>query len=550
MAKSPLLRSLLWVHRQVIGARHTGMPVTEFAPYATEMRQRRRDFLKNAAGAVALGAGLAALPTSAHAVTPTCRRRSSVAIIGGGMAGLNCAWELKQKGVRATIYEAAKRVTGRIITDRSTFAAQGMFCDLGGEYIDTGHTTMRAIARRYHLPLLDYRDDAEQIENYFDFGGQRRTVQQVLTAYEPIAETIDAAYEEFEDPDGTVTFDNHNGGERLDSLSIRAFLAPIAAPGWIKKLLEVAYTQEFGLDADVNNCINLIYMISTEVKKMKQRGEFDLFGISDERFHCKLGNDAIPRALADDLAPGQITLERKLTAVRSCADGRYVLTFACGPEVIARHVVFALPFTMLRTVDLSGVSLPDWKLNAINHNSYGMVSKIFTGHTRPIWREQGFIGNALSDQPFQSTTETNRMQEGTTGILENYTGGTRALQVAQGTTAQQVSTFHDQVERLFPGLKASYNGRKIRVAWSEYPFTRAAYSSYSVGDYTTIAGAEPIRVGNLHFCGEHTTIDFQGWMEGAARTGADVAVEVGADLGVCPPAIRTNQRLRTATANA
>lgn len=548
MAKSPLVRSLLWAHRHVVGARHLGMPLDEFVGHAKEVRQRRREFLKQCAGAVALGAGLAALPTSAHAANPN-HQQPKVAIIGGGMAGLNCAWELKQKGVRATVYEAAKRVTGRIFTDRTTFAEQGMFSDLGGEYIDTEHTAMRKIAKRFGLAMHDYRDDADLIENYYDFGGQRRTVQQVLNAYEPIAETIDAAYDEFTDPNGTVTFQDANGGERLDSLSVRAFLAPIAAPNWIKKLLDVGYETEFGLDGDVNNCINMIYLISTEVQKMKKKGVFDIYGTSDERFHCKLGNDAIPKALANDLASGQIDLEHRLTAVRCRADGKYVLTFACGPEVIADHVVFALPFTMLRTVDLSGVDLPAWKRRAINQNGYGQITKVITGHTRPVWREQGFIGNAMTDQAFQSTTETNRMQPGSTGILENYTAGTRALQVAQGTVSQQVQTFHNQVERIFPGLKATYNGNKVRMAWSDYPFTRAAYSSYRVGQYTTIAGAEPIRVGNLHFCGEHTTIDYQGWMEGAARTGADVAIEVGADLGVCAPCERVNQRRGAPTAN-
>jgi monoamine oxidase len=549
MAKTPLLRSLLWAHRQVLGARHLGMPVKEFAEQAKEVRQGRRDFLKSCAGVAAIGAGLSLLPTSASAATTSCVQ-PSVAIIGGGMAGLNCAWELKQKGVRATIYEASKRTTGRIFTDRTTFASQGMFSDLGGEYIDTGHTVMRALARRYQLPMLDYRDDADLIDTYYDFGGQRRSVQEVLTAYEPIATVIDAAYDEFIDPDGTVLFNNPNGGERLDSLSVRAFLAPIAAPNWIKKLLDVAYETEFGLDGDVNNCLNMIYLISTEVKKMKRKGVFDAYGVSDERFHCALGNDAIPRAVANDLASGQIVLEKKLTAVRTRTDGRYTMTFATGPEVTADHVVFALPFTMLRNVDLTGLNLPSWKINAINNNGYGMITKVITGHTRQVWREQGFIGNSLSDNFFQQTTETNRMQPGSTGILENYTGGSHALQVAQGTVAQQVTRFHNQVERLFPGLKSTYNGNKVRMAWSDYPFTRAAYSSYTVGQWTTIAGAEPIRVGNLHFCGEHTTTDFQGWMEGAARSGADVAAEVGADLGLCPATPRSSNRPGCLVANA
>ena len=44
-----------------------------------------------------------------------------------------------------------------------------------------------------------------------------------------------------------------------------------------------------------------------------------------------------------------------------------------------------------------------------------------------------------------------------------------------------------------------------------------------------------MREGNLHFAGEHTSLDFQGWMEGAAETGAFVAAEVLNDLGIAYP---------------
>ena len=549
MAKTPLARSFLWAHRQILGAKRLGMPVSEFVGQVAEARTRRRDFLKSCAGAAALGVGLAGLPGGRAEAEEFRPHLPTVAIIGGGMAGLTCAWELKKRGIRSTIYEASTRVNGRILTDRTTFASQGMFSDLGGEYIDTWHTSMRSIARRFDLTLLDYAEDAPLIDNYYDFENRRRTTQELLSAYEPIAAAIDAAYDEFDKPNGTVLFDDANGGERLDSLSVRAFLAPITAEPWIKKLIEVGYEAEFGLDADQCNCLNMIYLISTEVKKMKHKNVFDFYGGSDERFHCAQGNDAIPQAVANDLASGQVALERRLSAVRTLSDGRYCLTFTGGPEVTVNHVVFALPFTMLRTVDLSGVTLPTWKQIAINEMALGDITKVITGHTRRVWREQGFIGNSYSDRFFQTTTETSRMQPGTTGILENYTGGSHALQMAQGTVASQVTFFHDQVENLFPGVKATYNGNKVRMAWNQHPFTRGAYSSYRVGEYTRFAGAEPLRVGNLHFCGEHTTVEWQGWMEGAARSGLDAAKEIASDLGLEVPSARTRQHPGTLSAS-
>ena len=58
------------------------------------------------------------------------------------------------------------------------------------------------------------------------------------------------------------------------------------------------------------------------------------------------------------------------------------------------------------------------------------------------------------------------------------------------------------------------------------PFNRASYSAYTVGQYVKFAGTEGEPVGNFHFAGEHTDFDNQGYMEGAANSGARVAQEI------------------------
>jgi monoamine oxidase len=55
---------------------------------------------------------------------------------------------------------------------------------------------------------------------------------------------------------------------------------------------------------------------------------------------------------------------------------------------------------------------------------------------------------------------------------------------------------------------------------------RASYSFYRVGQYTAFAGYEAVRQGGVLFCGEHTSIDFQGFMEGGASEGKRAAKEL------------------------
>ena len=74
-------------------------------------------------------------------------------------------------------------------------------------------------------------------------------------------------------------------------------------------------------------------------------------------------------------------------------------------------------------------------------------------------------------------------------------------------------------------------GSAVRMHWPTHPHTKGSYACYKPGQWGTW-GEEGKRVGNLHFCGEHCSLDFQGFMEGAAETGAMVAVEILDDLGV------------------
>jgi hypothetical protein len=50
------------------------------------------------------------------------------------------------------------------------------------------------------------------------------------------------------------------------------------------------------------------------------------------------------------------------------------------------------------------------------------------------------------------------------------------------------------------------------------------------GQYTKFSGVEREQEGNVHFCGEHTSIDFQGYLNGAVETGERAADEVIAAL--------------------
>src|SRR5262249_61087768 len=99
-----------------------------------------------------------------------------IVIIGAGLAGLSCAYELRQAGIAADLYDANDRVGGRCWTRRGDFA-EGQIAEHGGELIDQGHTAMRQLAQSLGLDLDNLlAAEANGTEELYYFDGQPYTV--------------------------------------------------------------------------------------------------------------------------------------------------------------------------------------------------------------------------------------------------------------------------------------------------------------------------------------------------------------------------------------
>jgi monoamine oxidase len=83
---------------------------------------------------------------------------------------------------------------------------------------------------------------------------------------------------------------------------------------------------------------------------------------------------------------------------------------------------------------------------------------------------------------------------------------------------------------VLPGATKAWNGKAAIDYWPGYQWTKGSYSYWKVGQYQRFAGMEARRQGNCFFAGEHTSIDFQGYLNGAVETGQRAAGEILADL--------------------
>jgi len=127
----------------------------------------RREFLKLAGARVALEA----LPVRAQ-VGAT----KTVVVIGAGIGGLSCAYELMKSGHDVTVLEASNRTGGHVLTLCEPFA-DGLYADAGAEnFTKPGYDIVWAYTKEFDLNVLPY-GNRERVLRWS--GGQLRNDEQL-----------------------------------------------------------------------------------------------------------------------------------------------------------------------------------------------------------------------------------------------------------------------------------------------------------------------------------------------------------------------------------
>lgn len=454
-----------------------------------------------------------------------------VGIVGAGLAGLACGWELHRRGVSVTLYEASDRTGGRCFSMGGQFPGPvdfpGQVIERGGEFIDTGHKMMIGYAREFGLELEDVNKEPGEVAYYF--GGARIPEKKVVEEFRAF---VPAMRKDLRTLSSAPSADDFTPADReLDLLSLREYLQSRGAADIVRHVLDTAYQIEYGLDTDQQSCLNFLLFIHAD-----RRSKFTPFGVfSDERYHIVRGNQGVAQGLSERLN-GRILPGMELQRVRKTAGGRVELGFRNGLARVHDVVVLAIPFTVLRLVDLdASLDLPLWKRQAINELGYGTNAKMMIGFSRRTWLDTDSNGSSYSDLAnHQSTWETNPSGAAVNrAVLTDYSGGSRGAALDPSQTQLEAGRFLSDLDLVFPGSFADATRASGQVLahlehWPSNPLSRGSYTCYMPGQFTTIAGNESKQVGNLFFAGEHTNsfYEWQGFMEGALLSGAAAAADI------------------------
>ncbi len=493
---------------------------------AAAKRTTRRQVVARAAAGVAAGLVATGWRPAGDAAAAG-GRAGRVVIVGAGVAGLTCAHRLAQHGIACTVYEASDRVGGRTKTLRGYFA-QGQIVEQGGEAIDTDQHAVRALAAELGLRLDDtFAETPGGLRsNRFQFAGRRYPYRGASRDFAVVYPALQRDLRAFAS--------SPRAARELDEMSVADWLdarVPGGRDSQLGRLIGEAYCAEDGVDITRGSALAMITQLGESPRR-----PLALYGASDERFKVHGGADQIAHRLAGRLAPGTIALETPLAGLRRNTDGSYTCSFTPtggrGAEVRADRVVLALPFTMLRDVDYRRAGFSHRKDAAIQRLGMATNAKLTLQFARRTWRLDGYDGYIETDRIPGDTWDTTVNQPGREGILVVYSGGRRGATYptthAHGPAPAAVA--RETVGRLaaiYPHLARDFTGRAHLDAWVHNPWSHGSYAAFLVGQYTRFPGhVRAGREGGVHFAGEHTDTDQQGYIDGAVRSGERVAREL------------------------
>jgi monoamine oxidase len=475
--------------------------IEEMTELKDQRNASRRTFLKSSI----LAAGGLFLPTKY--VFAKNKLAPKVVIVGAGISGLNAAYKLKKAGIPSKVFEASKRAGGRILTVRNMIAP-GSATEFGAEFIDSGHADMHALVKEFGFELVDVQKPGERdYKDTFFFGGKYYTEKDLVEAIRPYATRINRDL-------GYYQNDNIEMLKKIDNLSIAEYFKDVGISGWLYDLLDCAYCTDFGGEITEQSAMNFV-----DFATFKQPGNhFSMFGESDERFKVKGGNQRIVDELYHRVH-NQVEFDSFLEAVSSTGTG-YKLSFrnpnGSSLEVPADYVILAVPISILKQIKFN-VDLTPGKKKAIKEIPMGKNDKFFVRFKAKPWRQKKLNGNLYTDESFQCAWDHTRLQAAEEAGYTFFLGGDRAATMER--TMEQTQKFVNELDKVYPGIKGLYDGKRNYSGWCDKPFFKGSFSVYLKGQKIGLAQELRKPAGNIFFAGEQCSEDNNGYMQGGAETG-------------------------------
>ncbi len=470
----------------------------------------RRDFLRLGAGVLATGM----LPTSLLWASTKVKRVPAL-VIGGGLAGLSTARNLKRLGIDSVVLEARDRVGGRTI---NLPLPGGHVVEGGGEWIGPGQDRIAALAAEVGVDTFDaYYSGAGiyEIQGLVSKGLLPELSLQQGFSFSRLAWRLQSMADSL--PLGKPW--KAINANYLDNITLAAWLKKEGASSWVIDAFRIITR---AIMSGYPERISLLWFLHYIQSSGGLLGiALNDNGLQDLRFVG--GSQMVSINAAKDLGD-KVHLGEPVISVSDNPTGSVEVQTPKGTYLAERVVVAMSPADTLRINFKTGLSA---QRESLVKKWAGLTRLPLIKHSviykKPFWREAGLNGNVVTDHSPLQLVFDNSPQDASLGVLTSFLSAAEVPGMASKT--DRVRLIPQELSRYF-GSKALDTTGYVEKDWSTDPWSIGCITPLTKGILTTAGPALRKPVGRIHWAGTESAEIGCGYMDGAVRSGEHAAIEV------------------------
>ena len=441
-------------------------------------------------------------------------RDADLVVVGAGLAGLSAARVAAAAGASVVVVEARDRVGGRVLNED---IGGGNVVEVGAQWIGPTQDRLAALAGELGVETFPTYGEGQ---NVIEYGGRLRRYRGTIPRINPL-----------------VLLDVERAQRRLNRLARRVPLAaPWEAPGaaaldgqtaatWMRRnlatkagrmLLELGIEAVWAAQPEDMSLLHVLFYIHSA-------GSLELLfdtdgGAQQDRFVG--GSQRIPLRMAEQL--DQLVLG---APVRKISRGEHGVTVeADGAIVRARRAIVAVAPTLAGRIAYDP-PLSGYRDQLTQRMPLGTVAKCMAIYDEPFWRADGLSGQGTSDTGPVKLSFDNSPPSGRPGVLLGFLEGRQARELGRRPASERRAAVVDCFARMF-GPRAAKPAAYVERLWAEEEWSRGCYGCHMpTGAWTAYGPALREPIGPLHWAGAEYATVWNGYMDGAVRSGEATAHE-------------------------